>query len=104
MCVYIVYTRLYIIHMHFHIIDSNACLSHPCQNGGTCDKTTGGFQCVCTEDYEGFMCACKCVLQLLEKHMSMTARAAAHTLIPEALNYEIQHHLNMSRGGNNYII
>jgi len=97
MYVYIVYTRLCMIYMNFHIIDHNSCISHPCQNGGSCDNTAQGFQCVCTENYEGTMCACKCVLHLPEKHMCTPcshARLRIHIFL-YALNYQIQHHLNL---------
>ncbi|CAH1797721.1 unnamed protein product, partial [Owenia fusiformis] len=32
------------------------CVSNPCQNGGTCNATVGGFTCTCPKDYTGRWC------------------------------------------------
>eukprot|EP00057_Strongylocentrotus_purpuratus_P017930 XP_011672404.1 PREDICTED: fibropellin-1 [Strongylocentrotus purpuratus] len=36
--------------------DINECLSNPCQNGGTCSDSLGGFQCFCPEGFKGDYC------------------------------------------------
>eukprot|EP00057_Strongylocentrotus_purpuratus_P009611 XP_011664085.1 PREDICTED: brevican core protein-like [Strongylocentrotus purpuratus] len=37
-----------------------ACLSSPCQNGGTCTETLDGFECTCASGYHGPICAWTC--------------------------------------------
>jgi len=32
------------------------CLSSPCQNGGSCNNTIGGYTCTCTSNYRGNNC------------------------------------------------
>ena len=32
------------------------CNSNPCQNGGTCQDRIGGYQCVCSDRFEGTNC------------------------------------------------
>ena len=32
------------------------CNSNPCQNGGTCQDRIGGYQCVCSDRFEGANC------------------------------------------------
>ncbi|XP_051869414.1 coagulation factor VII-like [Pristis pectinata] len=36
--------------------DGNQCASNPCQNGGTCQDQLKGYQCWCTENFEGWNC------------------------------------------------
>ncbi|XP_072165968.1 lactadherin-like [Diadema setosum] len=33
-----------------------ACLSNPCQHGGTCEETMEGFKCTCPTGYQGVTC------------------------------------------------
>ena len=39
--------------------DNDECLANPCQNNGTCENTEGGFECKCTEGWEGELCSGK---------------------------------------------
>ena len=46
------------MYMFVRVIDYNACLSSPCQHGGTCEKdANGGFECICDGNYEGMTCS-----------------------------------------------
>lgn len=33
--------------------DIDECSSSPCSNGGTCEDEINGYQCICTDRYEG---------------------------------------------------
>ena len=43
-------------HFLFFVSVVDSCLSNPCQNGGTCQATDGGFSCKCTDDRSGRFC------------------------------------------------
>ncbi|RZF33915.1 hypothetical protein LSTR_LSTR012257 [Laodelphax striatellus] len=34
----------------------DACSTEPCKNGGSCEPTSGSFQCICTAGYTGELC------------------------------------------------
>ena len=36
--------------------DINECNNNPCQNGGTCTNTIGGYNCTCAQGFEGKHC------------------------------------------------
>jgi hypothetical protein len=38
------------------ILDVNECLRNPCQNGGSCRNTNGGYTCTCTSAFQGKNC------------------------------------------------
>ena len=37
-------------------IDTNECLSDPCQNGGTCKNKLNAYTCACKAGYYGVNC------------------------------------------------
>ena len=40
--------------------DINECIETPCNNGGTCTNSEGGFSCNCEREYDGATCSiCK---------------------------------------------
>eukprot|EP00057_Strongylocentrotus_purpuratus_P011223 XP_011665697.1 PREDICTED: hyaluronan-binding protein 2-like [Strongylocentrotus purpuratus] len=40
----------------WHHCSLPACLSKPCQHGGTCEETDTGFNCTCLDGYRGDRC------------------------------------------------
>ncbi|TRY92730.1 hypothetical protein DNTS_024817, partial [Danionella cerebrum] len=37
-------------------VDGDACISHPCLNGGECKDTIGPYTCFCQQGFKGFNC------------------------------------------------
>ena len=42
--------------LFYFLSDINECDNNPCQNGATCTNTIGGYQCSCTQGFEGKLC------------------------------------------------
>ena len=40
----------------FLSLETDECLSAPCQNGGTCTDLINAYNCTCEEGYEGTNC------------------------------------------------
>ncbi len=46
--------------VNFMFSEHDPCRSNPCAVGGACENKPDGFECKCTEDYYGALCAGKC--------------------------------------------
>ena len=47
---------LYALTLNFIYPDINECENDPCQNGGTCVNSPGGYSCNCVDGYTGDHC------------------------------------------------
>ena len=50
-------------------METNECISAPCQNGGTCIDNQSSYVCLCLPDYTGYSCEekideCKSIYKL----------------------------------------
>lgn len=53
------FDRLYVLQIFHTIVQIHGpdpCLSEPCQNGGTCDRLTDDYRCLCEPGYAGHHC------------------------------------------------
>ena len=41
----------------FELTDTNECLVSPCEHGGTCTNTHGGYHCTCPSLWMGVNCS-----------------------------------------------
>lgn len=44
------------MHFTFFLIDVDECVSQPCQNNGSCIDLINGYQCNCTNMFNGMTC------------------------------------------------
>eukprot|EP00057_Strongylocentrotus_purpuratus_P015927 XP_011670401.1 PREDICTED: lactadherin-like [Strongylocentrotus purpuratus] len=83
---------------------SGACLSNPCQHGGTCEETDEGFNCTCLDGYYGDRCEYDSFVQSVrlvggsksEGRVVITSRSRPTT-------YMLIHQLNWSRNASRLV-
>lgn len=51
----------------FELTDTNECLVSPCEHGGTCTNTHGGYHCTCPSLWMGVNCSGEWVLTLFKE-------------------------------------
>ena len=55
-CSFVIGTLIFLSIISFLVVVISRCISMPCLNEGTCMELEDGYNCTCTDDFEGDNC------------------------------------------------